>query len=194
MSFDAPNYGKSVIVSAPSGAGKTTLVRCLMEAIPALAFSISGCSRDPRANETHGKDYYFLGLEGFKQAIQNDAFIEWEEVYQDHYYGTLKSEVNRLWDEGKVVIFDVDVVGGLNLKSLFKDRSLALFIEPPSISVLKERLTSRETESADRIALRIEKAGWELAQSSHFDVRILNEDLPTAVSEAIDRVTAFLAL
>ncbi|MFM7663606.1 MAG: guanylate kinase [Bacteroidota bacterium] len=193
MSFETELLGKSIIVSAPSGAGKTTIVRKLMEQVPSLAFSISACSRKARPNEIHGKDYYFLGLDGFKTAIENEEFIEWEEVYKDHYYGTLKQEVQRLWSEGKVVIFDVDVVGGMNLKKLFQEKALSVFIEPPNIEVLEQRLRSRETETEDRIALRIEKAGWEIAQAKAFDVSIKNEDLSTAIAEAMSNVTAFIA-
>ncbi|MFM7386816.1 MAG: guanylate kinase [Bacteroidota bacterium] len=193
MSFETELLGKSIIVSAPSGAGKTTIVRKLMEQVPSLAFSISACSRKARPNEIHGKDYYFLGLDGFKSAIEKQEFIEWEEVYKDHYYGTLKQEVQRLWSEGKVVIFDVDVVGGMNLKKLFQEKALSVFIEPPNIEVLEQRLRSRETETEDRIALRIEKAGWEIAQAKAFDVSIKNEDLSTAIAEAMSNVTAFIA-
>jgi len=193
MSFETELLGKSIIVSAPSGAGKTTIVRKLMEQVPSLAFSISACSRKARPNEIHGKDYYFLGLDGFKTAIENEEFIEWEEVYKDHYYGTLKQEVQRLWSEGKVVIFDVDVVGGMNLKKLFQEKALSVFIEPPSLEVLEHRLRSRETETEDRIALRIKKAAWEIAQAKAFDVSIRNEDLSTAVAEAMSHVTAFIA-
>jgi guanylate kinase len=192
MSFDTVQLGKSIIVSAPSGAGKTTIVRKLMEQLPSLAFSISACSRNARPNEVDGKDYYFLGLEGFKSAIEQQEFIEWEEVYQDHYYGTLKKEVQRLWNEGKVVIFDVDVVGGMNLKKLFQEKALSIFIEPPSLEVLEQRLRSRETESEERITLRLKKAGWEIAQSKAFDVSIKNEDLATAVAEAMLAVSSFI--
>lgn len=192
MSFNTEQLGKSIIVSAPSGAGKTTIVRKLMEQLPLLAFSISACSRSARPNEIDGKDYFFLGVKGFKTAIENQAFIEWEEVYKDHYYGTLKGEVQRLWKEGKVVVFDVDVVGGMNLKSLFQKNALSVFIEPPSIKVLEQRLRCRETESEDRIALRIKKAEWEIAQSKAFDVSIKNENLEMAVLEALSCVNAFI--
>lgn len=194
MSSKPLRLGKSIIVSAPSGAGKTTIVRRLMAEIPALAFSISACSRSARPMEQEGKDYYFLGVDGFRQAIANGDFIEWEEVYTDHYYGTLKREVQRLWDEGKVIIFDVDVVGGLNLKALFKEHALSVFIQPPSVEVLEKRLRARETESEERIALRIKKSSWELSQAESFDVCILNEHLEVAVSEAITQVTQFISL
>ncbi len=194
MSSKPLRLGKSIIVSAPSGAGKTTIVRRLMTEIPALAFSISACSRSARPMEQEGKDYYFLGADGFRQAIANGEFIEWEEVYTDHYYGTLKREVQRLWDEGKVIIFDVDVVGGLNLKALFKEHALSVFIQPPSVEVLEKRLRARETESEERIALRIKKSSWELSQAESFDVCILNEHLEVAVSEAITQVNQFISL
>ena len=192
MSFDQEITGKSIIVSAPSGAGKTTIVRRIMEVIPELAFSISACSRAPRPNEQEGKDYYFIGVPGFKNAIENQEFIEWEEVYPDHYYGTLKKEVDRLWKAGKVIIFDVDVVGGLNLKQQFKHAALSIFIEPPSISILESRLRARKTESEGRIELRIKKAAWELTQATQFDCSILNDQLEQAVKEAVTRVKSFI--
>jgi guanylate kinase len=193
MSSNPLRLGKSIIVSAPSGAGKTTIVHRLMTEIPALAFSISACSRSARPLEQEGKDYYFLGVEGFKKAIENQEFIEWEEVYTDHYYGTLRREVQRLWDEGKVIIFDVDVVGGLNLKALFKEHALSVFIKPPSLEILEKRLRARETESEERIALRIKKSAWELSQAESFDVCILNDDLEKAVSDAKTQVTRFIS-
>jgi guanylate kinase len=193
MSSNPLRLGKSIIVSAPSGAGKTTIVHRLMTEIPALAFSISACSRSARPMEQEGKDYYFLGVEGFKKAIENQEFIEWEEVYTDHYYGTLRREVQRLWDEGKVIIFDVDVVGGLNLKALFKEHALSVFIKPPSVGILEKRLRARETESEERIALRIKKSAWELSQAESFDVCILNDDLEKAVSDAKTEVTRFIS-
>ena len=193
MSSKPLRLGKSIIVSAPSGAGKTTIVHRLMTEIPALAFSISACSRSARPMEQEGKDYYFLGVEGFKKAIENQEFIEWEEVYTDHYYGTLRQEVQRLWDEGKVIIFDVDVVGGLNLKALFKEHALSVFIKPPSVEILEKRLRARETESEERIALRIKKSAWELSQAESFDVCILNDDLEKAVSDAKIQVKRFIS-
>jgi len=193
MSYNPLRLGKSIIVSAPSGAGKTTIVHRLMTEIPALAFSISACSRSARPMEKEGEDYYFLGVEGFKKAIENQEFIEWEEVYTDHYYGTLRREVQRLWDEGKVIIFDVDVVGGLNLKALFKEHALSVFIKPPSVEILEKRLRARETESEERIALRIKKSGWELSQAESFDVCILNDDLEKAVLDAKTQVIRFIS-
>lgn len=193
MSFDSKPLGKSIVVSAPSGAGKTTLVKKLMQEIPELSFSISACSRLPRENEIEGQDYYFVGLSAFKDAIANNDFIEWEEVYKDHYYGTLKREVTRLWQANKVIIFDVDVVGGLNLKSLFKDSALSLFVKPPSLDVLESRLRSRKTESEDRIQVRIKKATWELEQAEQFDCIILNDDLSLATAQAVEQVKAFIS-
>lgn len=193
MSSKPLRLGKSIIVSAPSGAGKTTIVHRLMTEIPALAFSISACSRSARPMEQEGKDYYFLGVEGFKKAIENQEFIEWEEVYTDHYYGTLRREVQRLWDQGKVIIFDVDVVGGLNLKALFKEHALSVFIKPPNVEILEKRLRARETESEERIALRIKKSAWELSQAESFDVCILNDDLEKAVSDAKIQVKHFIS-
>ena len=193
MSSKPLRLGKSIIVSAPSGAGKTTIVHRLMTEIPALAFSISACSRSARPMEQEGKDYYFLGVEGFKKAIENQEFIEWEEVYTDHYYGTLRREVQRLWDEGRVIIFDVDVVGGLNLKALFKEHALSVFIKPPSVEILEKRLRARETESEERISLRIKKSAWELSQAESFDVCILNDDLEKAVSDAKIQVKRFIS-
>mgnify|MGYP000285663371 FL=1 len=193
MSSKPLRLGKSIIVSAPSGAGKTTIVHRLMTEIPALAFSISACSRSARPMEQEGKDYYFFGVEGFKKAIENQEFIEWEEVYTDHYYGALRREVQRLWDEGRVIIFDVDVVGGLNLKALFKEHALSVFTKPPSVEILEKRLRARETESEERIALRIKKSAWELSQAESFDVCILNDDLEKAVSDAKIQVKRFIS-
>ncbi|NVK64506.1 MAG: guanylate kinase, partial [Flavobacteriales bacterium] len=141
------NKGKCIIFSAPSGAGKTTIVHALLEKDLGLEFSVSACSRDPRPNEVHGEDYYFLGVEGFKEKIDEDAFIEWEEVYTNNFYGTLRSEIERIWSQGKTVIFDVDVIGGLSLKRLFLDDAFAVFVQPPSYEELEKRLRGRSTES-----------------------------------------------
>jgi guanylate kinase len=184
--------GKCVIFSAPSGAGKTTIVHHLLNANIGLAFSVSACSRDPRPNETDGKDYYFLGLEGFRKLIEEDAFIEWEEVYTDNYYGTLRSEIERIWSEGKTVIFDVDVVGGLNIKRIFGDQALAIFVQPPSYDELEKRLRLRSTESEQKINMRMEKAKKELSSASEFDVILINDDLEVACAEAKRVVTEFI--
>lgn len=184
--------GKCVIFSAPSGAGKTTIVHSLLNANIGLAFSVSACSRDPRPNETDGKDYYFLGLEGFRKLIQEDAFIEWEEVYTENYYGTLRSEIERIWSEGKTVIFDVDVIGGLNIKRIFGDQALAIFVQPPSYDELEKRLRHRSTESEEKINMRMAKARKELSSASEFDVILINDNLEVACAEAKRIVTEFI--
>ena len=185
--------GKSIIISAPSGAGKTTSVHELIKRIPALAFSVSACSRDPRPNEIHGKDYHFLGLEGFKKSIENEEFVEWEEVYANNFYGTLKSEVERIWNNGQAVIFDVDVVGGLNMKKLFGDSALAIFIQAPTFDTLEERLRYRSTETEEKIQTRLGKAREEMSRAPEFDLIIVNDELERACAEAEQKVQAFLA-
>lgn len=194
MYSENPSNGKCIIVSAPSGAGKTTIVHALMKQISALSFSISACSRKPRENEKDGEDYFFIGPEEFKKRILEQAFVEWEEVYPEHYYGTLKSEVEKLWKQGKVVVFDVDVVGGLNLKKKFGENALALFIQPPNLTVLGQRLRSRNTETEVRVQQRLKKADWEIEQSSNFDHVILNDVLPLAIDKAVKLATHFIAL
>lgn len=185
--------GKLLVFSAPSGSGKTTIVRWLLAKEELnLEFSISATSRDPRENEVHGQDYYFLSLKDFKQNIKDENFLEWEEVYRDNFYGTLKSEVERIWSHGKHVIFDIDVVGGLDIKKLFPERTLAVFVKPPSIEELKIRLKKRKTESEDRINMRIAKASIELATAPQFDHIIENNDLDTALNEAYDLVSNFV--
>lgn len=181
-----------VIFSAPSGAGKTTIVRYLLAQGLPLEFSISACSRLPRAKEVDGKDYHFLSPENFKQKITEEAFLEWEEVYDNMFYGTLKSEVNRIWANGKQVIFDVDVIGGLNIKKHFGEQALAVFIAPPSIDALRNRLEKRGTETADSLAKRLGKAKEELAQQNAFDLIIVNNDLDTACQKVMEKVSAFL--
>lgn len=190
---EVQHSGKCVIFSAPSGAGKTTIVHHLLGKDLGLAFSVSACSRDPRPNETHGKDYYFLGVEGFKKAVENGEFIEWEEVYTDNFYGTLRSELERIWSNGKAVIFDVDVVGGLNIKRIFGDQALAVFVQPPSYEILEERLRGRSTESEEKIAMRLAKAKQELSTANQFDVILINDDLDRACAEAEVLVHQFLA-
>lgn len=181
--------GKCIIFSAPSGAGKTTLVHKLLESSEQYAFSISACSRDPRENERDGVDYYFIGLENFKQKISENAFVEWEEVYKNNYYGTLKSELIRIWSMGKTVVFDVDVVGGMNLKKVFKNNALAIFVNPPSMEILEERLRGRKTESEEKIQMRISKAQVEMDRAAEFDVIIENNIL----ERAVERVKAVAA-
>lgn len=185
--------GKLIIFSAPSGSGKTTIVRHLLEQSDLnLAFSISATSRPRRGKEKHGEHYYYMSLSEFKNHIKNDDFLEWEEVYRDNFYGTLKSEVERLWAEGKNVIFDIDVVGGLRIKKKFPDQTLAVFVKPPSVDELKIRLKKRSTESDDKINMRIAKASVELATAPQFDKIIKNYDLETALKEAHDLVADFL--
>jgi guanylate kinase len=187
--------GKLVIFSAPSGSGKTTLVHYLLSKPELnLAFSVSATSRDKRPNEKHGRDYYFLNPEDFKQKIKEHAFVEWEEVYKDNFYGTLKEEVNRLLDAGKNVIFDIDVKGGLNIKRQFPDNSLAIFVKPPDISTLKQRLEGRQTETPEKIQMRVDKANEEMQYAKNFDVIIINDDLEKAKQDAYQIVKQFIEL
>jgi guanylate kinase len=184
--------GKCIIFSAPSGAGKTTLVHKLLQSSTQFAFSISACSRDPRVNEIDGKDYYFIGLEAFKKKIEEEAFVEWEEVYKDNFYGTLKNELVRLWSEGKTVVFDVDVVGGLNLKKFFKNKALAIFVQPPSMEILEQRLRNRKTESEEKIQMRIAKAHEEIKRANEFDVIVENNILEEAVERVLFLANEFI--
>tara|TARA_B110000046_G_scaffold25332_3_gene24842 strand:+ start:35537 stop:36100 length:564 start_codon:yes stop_codon:yes gene_type:complete len=183
---------KCIIFSAPSGAGKTTIVRRLLaEGLP-LEFSISAATREKRGKEENGKDYYFLSVADFKEKIEKDEFIEWEEVYEDHYYGTLKSEIERIWESGKDVIFDVDVVGGVNLKKHFGENALSIIVMPPSMKALEERLKGRGTDSPERIEKRLEKAKQELITADQFDYVVLNDELEKAVGAANLIVQKFL--
>lgn len=184
--------GKCVIISAPSGAGKTTLVHRLLEQGLGLAFSVSATSRERRGHEVDGRDYFFVTADDFRERIGDGAFIEWEEVYPGRFYGTLRSEIQRIWSEGRSPIFDVDVVGGLHLKAAFGDRALALFVAPPSLQVLEQRLRSRGTETEQTLAVRMGKAEHELSFASRFDAIIVNDDLERACAEAVDRVQRFL--
>ena len=185
--------GKLIIFSAPSGSGKTTLVRHLLAQDELnLAFSVSATSRAPRGDEQEVVHYYYKTAEEFKQHIKNEDFIEWEEVYRDHFYGTLKSEVERLWAQGKHVIFDIDVAGGLRIKKKFPERTLAVFVKPPSVDELKRRLKERSTEPEEKINMRIAKASVELATAPQFDLILRNDDLETAKKEAVALVRQFL--
>jgi guanylate kinase len=185
--------GKLIVFSAPSGSGKTTIVRHLLGKEDLnLEFSISAASREPRGEEVNGKDYYFMSTEEFKKHIKNEDFLEWEEVYRDNFYGTLKSEVERIWAKGKNVIFDIDVAGGLRIKHKFPDETLAVFVKPPSVDELKIRLKKRSTESDDKINMRIAKASVELATAPQFDVIIKNYDLDIALEEAYQLVKDFV--
>lgn len=185
--------GKLIIFSAPSGSGKTTIVKHLLDKGYNFEFSISACNRNPRGKEEHGKDYYFLSTEDFKANIDKDHFVEWEEVYDDRYYGTLKSELERIWANGNHVIFDVDVKGGVSLKKLFGDKALSVFIMPPSVDHLRERLVGRSTDSAEDIEQRIAKAEDEMAYAPQFDQVILNDDLAEAKQKAEEVMDTFLA-
>lgn len=183
---------KAIIFSAPSGSGKTTIVRALLERNLPLAFSISATSRPARGQELNGVDYYFLGIDGFKEMVEKNALVEWEEVYEDQFYGTLKSEVERIWNSGNAVLFDVDVYGGLTLKEKFGDQALAIFIQPPSIIELEKRLQQRGTEDAAKIAMRLAKAEEELEKGAHFDAIIINDNLQEAVNKAEALILGFL--
>lgn len=185
--------GKLVIFSAPSGSGKSTLVNYLMSQPDAnFAFSISCTSRAPRGEEQNGREYYFLTPEEFRRRIANDEFLEYEEVYADKFYGTLKSEVERLSAEGKTVLFDVDVKGGVNIKKFYGDRALSIFVQPPSIEELSRRLHSRGTDAEDVIQVRLDKAAYELTFAPQFDRIIVNDDLDTAKAEVVRVVDDFL--
>ncbi len=185
--------GKLIVFSAPSGSGKTTIVKYLLQQEDLnLAFSISATSREPRGTEIDGTDYYFISLHDFKQHIKAEDFLEWEEVYRDNFYGTLKSEVERIWSLGKNVIFDIDVAGGLRIKSKYPEETLAVFVKPPSIDELKIRLKKRSTESDDKINMRIAKASVELATAPQFDTIIKNYDLEVAQKEAYELVKEFI--
>ena len=185
---------KLIIFSAPSGSGKTTIVRQILKETPSLEFSISACSRKPREGEINGTDYHFFSIDEFKDKIDNNEFIEWEEVYTNQYYGTLKSEVYRIWDKGNHVIFDVDVVGGVNIKEQFPDKSLAIFIEAPSIEILEKRLRKRGTESEGQITKRINKAEKELKFAAKFDKIIINDKLDQAIEKTKNVINEFLNL
>lgn len=184
--------GKLVIFSAPSGAGKTTIVRAMLSHFAQLEFSVSACSRSKREAEVDGRDYYFLGLEGFRKKISEDAFLEWEEVYKDHYYGTLRSEVDRIWAAGKHVIFDVDVYGGINIKKQFGERALSVFVMPPSVEVLEDRLRKRSSDDESSLRKRLDKARHEIGKAHEFDEIIVNDELDRSIEEAKQIVAEFL--
>ncbi len=183
---------KMIIISAPSGAGKTTLVKYLLSVRNDLEFSISACSRAKRDDELDGRDYYFMTKEEFRKKIDNNEFIEWEEVYPGSYYGTLRTEVYRIWNKGNHVIFDVDVVGGLNIKKQFAEKILAVFIQPPSIEVLETRVRKRQSDSEDKIRERINKAEWEMKFANEFDRIVVNNEISVAKIELLSLVNEFL--
>ncbi len=185
--------GKIIVFSAPSGAGKTTIVHRLMQRLPQLSFSISACTRDRRGrSEVNGKDYYFITPQDFQDKIRHDEFVEWEEVYEGAFYGTLKSEIERIWARGQHAILDVDVKGGLSIKEFYKERALAVFVRPPSIEALGERLQARATDSQSSISSRLYKAAFELAFEDRFDVTVVNDDLDVASNQAEKLVRNFI--
>ena len=184
--------GKLIIFSAPSGAGKTTIVHALTERFPRLEFSISATSRQPRHNEQHGRDYYFLSAEEFRKACEEERFVEWEEVYAGTRYGTLKSEMERIWRKGNIILFDVDVMGGIRLKSIFGANALSIFVMPPSVAALRERLTGRGTDSQETIEKRIAKAEQEISYADRFDYVVINDDLQQAIAEVETLVAKFI--
>jgi guanylate kinase len=185
--------GKVVIFSAPSGSGKTTIVRRRLEQYTQFEFSISATSRAPRGQEQDGVDYYFLTPEAFSEKVKADAFVEWEEVYAGTSYGTLKSEVERIWSKGNVILFDVDVMGGINLKRIFGDNARSIFIMPPSVEVLRERLIGRGTDSAETIEKRVAKAEFEISKAEQFDCVVVNDILADAVAQTKTIIEEFLA-
>ncbi len=184
--------GKLIIITAPSGAGKTTIVKEILKTLPQIQFSVSATTRPMRNNEVNEKDYYFLSETEFRDKIAVGAFAEWEEVYPGRYYGTLRSEIDRIWNNGKAVLFDIDVLGAMNLQKKFPDESISIFIKPPSKEVLFSRLENRKTESEDSLKVRKERAQEELAKESQFDHAILNDDLDTAVKETKELILDFL--
>ena len=192
MSSSNNFQGKAIIISAPSGAGKTTLVNKLLDAKLPLLFSISACSRAPRKGEEDKKDYYFLSIEEFKEKIKAQDFIEWEEVYEGNFYGTLKKEIERIWKEKKHVVFDVDVIGGISLKDYFMENSISIFIKPPSMEVLSKRLKKRNTEDRKSIKNRLEKSFEEMKSIDKFDKIIINDELNISTKYIVEIVEKFL--
>lgn len=184
--------GKVIIVSAPSGAGKTSIVKHVLKSLPQLRFSTSATTRAMREGEINGKDYHFLTVDDFKRGIRRNEFLEWEEVYANQFYGTLKSEIQRIWDEGKTVIFDVDVKGGLNIKKYFGDNALAIFVEPPTVQELENRLRKRGTETEESLRKRVAKAEYELSFAPQFDKIILNDNLDDAREKMLQAIREFL--
>lgn len=183
---------KALIFSAPSGAGKSTVVNHLMETFPQLDFSVTATTRPRRGTEENGKEYYFISKDEFRDLIAKDAFVEWEEVYKDRYYGTLKLELERIWNGNKIAVFDVDVKGGINLKKKFGKSALSVFITPPSLGVLEERLRKRGTDSDKAIAERVAKASVEMQDAPHFDVILVNDKLEDTLDRATEIVAAFI--
>jgi guanylate kinase len=190
--MDNPNNGKCIVFSAPSGAGKTTIVKYLLRNVADLSFSISAASRQPRGREVNGIDYHFFTVDAFKAKIATDDFVEWEEVYKDNFYGTLKAEVEKAWSQGKTVVFDVDALGGINLKKIFGNNSLSIFIKPPSLFVLEQRLKNRRTETPEQIKMRLDKANEEISYAESFDYVLLNDNLEIACTEIKGQIEGFI--
>jgi guanylate kinase len=190
--MDNLNNGKCIIFSAPSGAGKTTIVKYLLRNVENLVFSISAASRQPRGREVNGIDYHFFSVQEFKDKIHNNDFVEWEEVYADNFYGTLKAEVEKAWSNGKTVVFDVDAIGGINLKKIFGANALSIFIKPPSLFVLEQRLKNRKTENAEQIKMRLDKANEELSHADVFDYVLLNDNLEKACADVKGEIEKFI--
>lgn len=183
---------KILIITAPSGAGKTSVTTHLLQLFPRLEFSVSAATRQARENEVNGRDYYFMSLEEFQQKIQANEFIEWEMVYEGKYYGTLKSEMSRIWNEGKTPILDIDVKGAIHVQQLFPGQTLSIFIEPPSVEELERRLASRGTETPENLAARVNKASYEISFKQHFDHIVVNDDLALARTKTFDIINSFL--
>jgi len=183
---------KIIIITAPSGAGKTSITHYLLHKYPLLAFSVSAATRKARDMERDGVDYYFISVEEFQQKIKENAFIEWEMVYEGKYYGTLKSEIERIWASGKTPMLDIDIKGAIHVQQQFPENSLSIFIEPPSVEELKKRLESRGTETPETIATRVNKANYEISFKDHFDIRIINHQLQTACYETEALISKFL--
>jgi len=194
MSEPSKASGKIIIITAPSGAGKTSITRFLLGKYPQLAFSVSAATRSPRPHERDGVDYYFLSLDDFQQKIQHNEFAEWEMVYEGKYYGTLKSELKRILQAGKTPLLDIEVKGAIHIQEQFWGSSLSLFIEPPSVDELRRRLETRGTETAESLMARVNKAVYELSFKQHFDTIILNDDLEKACRQADEAVRTFLGL
>lgn len=186
------NDSKVLIISAPSGAGKSTLVNHLLKSGFPLQFSVSATSRKPRGNEEDGREYYFITAGEFRRRIKRDEFVEWQEVYKDHYYGTLRKDIQRIRDAGKIPLFDVDVQGGINLKKIFGDDALSVFIMPPSVEELRRRLVLRGTDKPEQIAMRVEKAASEILLAEHFDTVVINDDLEKACIAIVNIVREFM--
>jgi guanylate kinase len=187
-----PIQNKIIIITAPSGSGKTSITHHLMRTFSQLAFSVSAATRKPRGTEENGKDYYFMSEDDFKHKIQHNEFAEWEMVYEGKYYGTLKSELQRIWEQQKIPVLDIDVKGAIHVKQQYPESSLTLFIEPPSVDELKKRLEGRGTETPESLAARINKASYEISFKEHFDKSIVNADLQKACTEAVEIVGHFL--